>query len=60
MADGTIVKKETAPLIPNDRHPFDHYLVVATIRMIDRVISSSPLLKKDKLSKPSSLFDDYN
>ena len=52
MADGTPVNAHNAPLIPNQVHPFDHFIVVGTIRMIDRVISSSPLLKKDRLSKP--------
>lgn len=55
LADGTIVNKDNIPLIPNDRHPFDHFLVVGSIRLMERVISASPLLKKDRLSKSYDL-----
>lgn len=32
MADGTEIHKENAQLIPNDKHPFDHYIVSACLR----------------------------
>lgn len=37
MADGTPVTKANAPLLPNDRHPFDHFIVSAEVRLTDRV-----------------------
>ena len=52
LANGTQVSKKNAPLIPNDKHPYDHFIVSGTVRMMDRVVSSSPLLKKRNLTKP--------
>lgn len=57
LVDGTQVNKKNAPLTPNQIHPFDHFVVSGTVRMIDRIVSSSPLLKKRNISKPLSYLE---
>ena len=37
MADGTTVTKANALLLPNENHPFDHFIVSASVMMIDRI-----------------------
>lgn len=50
MANGTTVTKANAPLLPNEAHPFDHFIVSAAVMMIDRVESASPLRRKKPVS----------
>lgn len=37
MVDGTSITRQNAPLIPNNKHPFDHFLVEATVHMLGRI-----------------------
>lgn len=51
IADGYQVTKKSAPVLPNSDHPFDHFIVEAILQKNERIISSSPLLKKKRISK---------
>jgi hypothetical protein len=60
MADGTPVNKGNAHLLPNERHPFDHFIVSAEVRLTDRIESKSPLVRKKPVSSPFEGFSlDY-
>jgi hypothetical protein len=52
MADGTEVHKANAPLIPNDQHPFDHFIISANLVYVKRIETVSPLRRKKPVTTP--------